>query len=309
MRVSMAVGVGLRAQGRAAWSLIELIVVIGIIGLLTGLLLAAVQKVRGAALRTQCQNRLHNLGLAFHHYHDTSGRFPKGVSGEGAGEPMPYLSWCARLLPYLEDEQMWTQAVAAFRLDPDFMRNPPHVGLATPMKHFMCPADARVRDAQPLPLGGGKRAFTSYLGVSGTTAAARDGLLYLDSTVTASGIADGLSNTLAVGERPPSSGLVFGWWYAGWGQQKDGDCDMVMSTATVNHLVYERSCTERGPFLFATSSPTNPCGTFHFWSLHPGGAHFLMCDGAARFIRYGTSSSALGALASRAGGEVTNALE
>jgi prepilin-type processing-associated H-X9-DG protein len=165
------------------------------------------------------------------------------------------------------------------------------------LKIFACPADARSsRPSERSNIG-----FTFYLGVEGTDYLAQDGVLYLDSRTKASRITDGLSNTLLVGERPPSADEVFGWWYAGTGQADSGSCDMVLGVRELNVWDGTRRCW-RGPYFFSPGKVENPCDMFHFWSLHPGGANFLFADGSVRFLAY-SADAIFPALATRAGGE------
>ncbi len=219
-------------RSRRAFTLIELLVVIAIVTVLVGLLLSAVQCIRQAAARVQCANNLKQIGLALHHYHDAHGRLPPGCSYRGGADPHRHMSWCARLLPFLEQESLWQMTLRAYARDRFFRNNPPHIGLGTVISAFGCPADNRTLVAWNFRTF--TAAFTAYQGVEGTNQYSKDGLLYLDSRVSLADVTDGTSNTLAVGERPPSADKVLGWWYAGWGQSKDGSAEMVLGVREFN---------------------------------------------------------------------------
>src|SRR5947207_2958304 len=102
-----------RTTPRRGFTLIELLVVIAIIGILIGLLLPAVQKVREAANRMKCANNLKQLGLAVHNYHATHSAFPASHSygAEGPNPVPPYTGrgWILCTLPFLEQDALYRQ--------------------------------------------------------------------------------------------------------------------------------------------------------------------------------------------------------
>jgi len=283
---------------RRAFSLIELLTVIAIIAVLTALLLPAVQNARNSALRTHCSNNLRQIGLALHQYHDTFRVFPPGISVDGGMSLQPFVSWNARILPFLEQEELWREVQHAFEQDRDFLHVPPHNHRATVVPVFSCPSDDRTLQSSTM-LPGATVAFTSYLGIEGASLEHKNGILYLDSRIRLADITDGSSNTLIVGERPPSADERFGWWYAGWGQNREGSAEMVLGMTELN--ISASTCWE-GPYNYGPGRIDNQCDCFHFWSLHAGGANFAFADGSVRLLTY-EATPVMPALASRAGGE------
>jgi prepilin-type N-terminal cleavage/methylation domain-containing protein/prepilin-type processing-associated H-X9-DG protein len=138
---------------RRAFTLIELLVVIAIIGVLIGLLLPAVQKIREAANRISCANKLKQLGLACHSYDSVFGWLPPGYLGPIPNEQqygpnvdkIQHVGLLVYLLPYIEQENLYRQLQVDLdprHLGPAWYTNPVNWQLAqTRIKLFECPSD------------------------------------------------------------------------------------------------------------------------------------------------------------------------
>lgn len=287
---------------RAAFTLVELLVVVAILAVLVGLTTAAVQRVRESAARAGCQNHLRQLGLALAGHHAAHARYPVGCLSADVPGGFARRGWMVPLLPHVDQPALWQQAVEAAKLRPDrFSASPPHP-FATPVRVYGCPADGRTRE----PAFARDKlwvALTSYLGVAGTRNARRDGVLFTGGSVRGTDVTDGASQTLAVGERPPSPDMWVGWWYAGYGVDFAGTGDTVLGAkerATPDYPLMP-DCGE-GSTTFRQGRLDSMCDVMHFWSTHPGGANFLFADGAVKFLGYPVAA-VLPALATRAGGE------
>ncbi len=133
------------------FTLIELLVVIAIIAILIALLVPAVQKVREAAARTQCQNNMKQIGLALHNYHGTVKKFPPMYSDISQAEYRVTGELFYHILPYIEQDSLYK---LGFRTNPPNTANAPtgydaYIGgfasLATPAANiiniYLCPSD------------------------------------------------------------------------------------------------------------------------------------------------------------------------
>jgi type II secretory pathway pseudopilin PulG len=288
---------------RTAFSLVELLVVLGIVFVILALALPAIQRVRGTLARVECMNKLHQLGLALHHYHNDHGIFPPGLTTPKPNEKMPWVTFLTRTLPYLERTELWQQAQLAYQSNPNYWEVPPHTPLITVVKAFTCPLDERLNQPQTTHMNF-VAALTSYVGCNGTQRSARDGILFPDSRIALTDIHDGTSWTILVGERPPSGDFWFGWWYGSYGQNGTGAPDSLLGVNEINAGgPFAGSSCPTGPYAFGPGKIHDVCDAFKYWSLHPGGSHFLMADKAVHFIGYHGGARVLPALATRAGGE------
>jgi prepilin-type N-terminal cleavage/methylation domain-containing protein/prepilin-type processing-associated H-X9-DG protein len=280
-----------RTTLRRGFTLIELLVVIAIIGILISMLLPAVQKVRDAAMRVQCQNNLKQIGVGMHDYHSVKNKFPPPRGSLFPGSNLTftvYGGWMVDLLPYIDQDPLYKQ-----------VRNWPtgyFIYFSRPIKTFQCPADELVSDAAPP----GDGAMTSYLGVTGADTdqnaqifGPTNGIFDLSSTgIRITSIFDGPSYTVMVGERPPAADLYWGWWAV-----SDYDC---LLSAYQLYGMYNNQ-TFPGIFRAPVYPIDNSIESNHFWSQHSGrGGNWLFGDGSVSFIEY-VASDAILRLATRDG--------
>jgi prepilin-type processing-associated H-X9-DG protein len=297
----------MKRGSRSAFSLVELLVTIGVTGILVGLLLPAVQKARDVAVRLSCLNNMKQIGTALHNYHGAHHRFPPLPANSGnIADPNAHLSWMALILPQMGEEPLYQQSVQACRADPNPVNNPPHVGFASVIRGYTCPADGRL--GSPInDRTGFIASYTSYIGIGGTlppgSPRGQKGVLGFVPGCRLEDIADGTSNTVMAGERPPPDSLQAGWWYPGFSRY--GDVNGPNNDIILGQPPYPGDPCLITNGVFGPGRTDNACDRYHLWSLHTGGANFLFADGSARFLPY-EARKILMALASRDGGEVVD---
>jgi prepilin-type N-terminal cleavage/methylation domain-containing protein/prepilin-type processing-associated H-X9-DG protein len=249
---------------RRGFSLVELLVAVGIVSVLLGLVLAAVQRVRESARRAECQNRLRQQALAVFGYESTHGRLPPGAV-QGPFEPLnvpPGAShglW-AVLLAHLDQKPLADRY--RFEVSHDHPDNLPataariravECGLARPDRSTGW-TDFGPIDVNP---------FLADIGLI-DPAAKFDGALPVNGTQRLTAIKDGTSHTLLLAESA-------GWLEVGW--------------ASPGNLIGLRE------FFPGPGGP------------HRGGTNAAMADGSVHFLRATMDLRTLGRLATRAGGE------
>ena len=290
---------GCHPVGPRAFTLVELLVVIAIIGILIALLLPAVQAAREAARRSQCQNHLKQWGLALHSFHDTYKKLPAGGYPNVSGGYYRLMSGFVLLLPYVEQKTIYDQ----FNLkEPvDHSSNAEAVKQTVPI--LFCPSrrsptvtsNASRGDYAFSAGGEGSHINTPNLEPSGTSTYFK-GMFSQADKVNFALITDGLSNTIAMGEkrieeyRNTSGALI------------DGAATSTMDGVQYRwgwHATRNMKSPMNSPLVTSSWNDLDA----NFGSRHAaGGCHFLFGDGAVHFLSNSINWETYQNLANRADG-------
>jgi prepilin-type N-terminal cleavage/methylation domain-containing protein/prepilin-type processing-associated H-X9-DG protein len=331
---------------RSAFTLIELLVVIAIIAILIGLLVPAVQKVRDAAARSQCQNNLKQIGLACHAYHDTNKQLPPGGKNLGVGSWG--FSWTVWILPYIEQDALLKQLdMTSNPLIWNSVNNGGVILHNVKVPVYRCPSATTPEWARSTSPGGRNWQISSYVGINGAAPgtipgyvetrqinqpgtgccagySSASGLLVPGKGPHMTTISDGTSNTLLASECTDFLTLVDGskvaWGpgdnHGGWiGHPRNvelissvgGDARMF----TVVAIKYRINQKTGWPVSPGNCDPSvgvcvNSSTMTPLNSTHSGGVNGLMGDGSVRFIGDSTTLVTLGRLAVRHDGQPVN---
>lgn len=319
---------------RRGATLIEILVVVGVLGLLIGIILPAVQAAREAARRSQCVNRLKQIALAMNAYMAREGVLPSAMmkgdpTGVRPGQPWHYYPFSpfARVLPEL-GEQAAFDAIA-YGEPPEGAGN----GTARSIRldTFLCPSDGG-----PMPEGSGPANYRANVGSHTSLSGGLSGAFEVERWFGAAAITDGLSNTALLSEKLRGDRDQIRWdprrdvWYSGIARYVvlpveevisacakvpgalpshssiGGDCwliDGYMNTY-YNHAVGPDSivpdCTTSGDASFPRVGAD---GVFGARSAHGRGVNLATADGSVRWVADGVSLGVWRALGTRAGNE------
>lgn len=305
---------------RAAFTLIELLVVIAIIAILIALLVPAVQKVREAANRSQCQNNMRQVGIAMHNHHNAIGVLPQGVAESPSNSSnWGHGTWQVAVLPYVEQAELREQYFGYGQNSPLY-HDPANLNGASSktIPTLLCPSSN-----SPNPNGWNngnaglpKCSYHNYVVNYGNTACDESTKWMLDSyngltfkgapfsygrPVKLHKIQDGSSNTLMASEVISGVGndlRGLTWWGPGAGfttalRPNDSQPDLSWSDSS-----WCNSSNPNPPCAFRTSGYV-----FGARSRHPGGVNVVMCDGSERFINNDIGPPIWQALSTTSGNE------
>jgi prepilin-type N-terminal cleavage/methylation domain-containing protein/prepilin-type processing-associated H-X9-DG protein len=293
-----------------AFTMIELLVVMAIIGILVALLLPAVQSAREAARRTQCRNNLKQIGLALHNYLDRMKRFPPAYASaydSGGNDTGMGWGWGSFLLDDLEQSALKKQINFGGQISDPSNLTP----ATTYLSAYTCPSDVFMEkftitvdpNGNPLttPVTVARGNYVAVNGNNGVTGnqATNDGAFLEDTSFRPADITDGLSNTFFIAERCHNMSDTT-WTGA------------VTGVGVVDHRDPSPSAIEGSAALVlghcGAHPPNNPSVTDAdaLASMHPIGVNFLFGDGSVQYVNSFIDLGVYDALATRSGGDTAN---
>jgi prepilin-type N-terminal cleavage/methylation domain-containing protein/prepilin-type processing-associated H-X9-DG protein len=319
-----------RPHLRKAFTLVELLVVIAIIGILVALLLPAIQAAREAARRSQCQNNLKQLGLAFLNYEQTKKEFPLAYT-KPVAPARGTNNWAPFVLSYLEEGNL----VEGYNLEEDWWREPNRTIVQNFLPVLICPSTPDPKRFQDKPESSPPNktgACGDYFTPSGVSLVINDSLSS-DQQIPTTGvdlrgvirwqeeknpknrlaaITDGTSHSIILGECAGREDV----WRAGQkydvnytGSPKVRARGGAWATSDNPYEIGARKAWDASfdPIPGAVSINNSNEWGHCFYAFHPGGATMAFADGSVRFMADNTDLSTLAKLITRAGEEIASA--